>query len=746
MTTLIIVESPAKCKKIVSFLDDSYICEATYGHLREFHSLKQINSQYQIEFSIIPEKQKQVNKLQKIIRNSDNVILATDDDREGEGIAWHVLDLFQLPANTRRIKFNSITKDAIKEALNHPTIVNKELVESQQARQILDVLVGFKISPVLWDEISRNNHLSAGRCQTPALHILYQNHKSIQDKCPEMSFQVAGYFTGKNLKFILNKQFQEQDELVSFFSLCKNKKTLPLNTYKKENQMKQSPKPFITSTLQQSCSNILNISPKETMSICQHLYENGHITYMRTDSYYISPIFQQQCKSYIETKYGKEYCCETYSYFNKNNAQEAHEAIRPTQIESIPSLNGKYKSVYQLIRNQTLKALMSPANMNIYKYTAEVNNEYNFQHSCEEIIFKGWMILDQTENPSYIHFLHALKEISWNKMSGEPQFTNTSLHYTEARLIKELEQKGIGRPSTFSSIVEKLKERKYATKTNIEGHQISCHQYEFEDGKIKKKKFTKQVGNEKNKLVLQPLGVMVIELLMKHFEDLFTYQFTENMENTLDSIAQGEQTKIETCKTYETHIDTLIKSWKKVDKEVIMIDDKHQFIISKNGPVIKHMDGDKVTFKSIIPHFDLQKLKEGKYTIDELIDKSTEERLLGTHKGKNVTLRHGKYGPYVTYGNEKLSVKNIQKSHEDINLIDIIDLLDKDLTETTSSIIRKINDDISVRNGKFGPYIFYKTSSMKKPRFINIKKANIDYMNCEEEEFVRVITSMTSTT
>ena len=742
MTTLLIVESPAKCKKIVSFLDDSFVCEATYGHLREFHSLKHINSQYQIEFSVIPEKKKQVEKLRRAINKSDTVILATDDDREGEGIAWHIQDLFQLPTNTKRITFNSITKDAIKESLSRPTTVNLKLVESQQARQILDLLVGFKISPILWNEISRNNHLSAGRCQTPALHILYQNHKNIQDKHPEMSYQVVGYFTGKNIKFILNKHFQDQDELVSFFSCCKNTSVLPLGVHKIENQMKQPPKPFITSTLQQTCSNILNISPKETMSICQNLYENGHITYMRTDSYYISPIFQQQCKTYIETKYGKEYCCEKYVYFNKNNAQEAHEAIRPTQIANIPTLNGKYKSVYQLIRNQTLKTLMTPAKTNIYKYTAQVNNEYNFQHSCEEIIFQGWMILDHVASTSYLPFLNALKEISWNKMIAEPQFTNTSLHYTEARLIKELEQKGIGRPSTFSSIVEKLKERKYVTKTNIEGHQISCHQYEFEDAKIKKKKFMKQVGNEKNKLVLQPLGVMVIELLMKHFEDLFNYQFTKDMENTLDSIAQGEQTKIETCKTYETHIDTLVTNWKKVDKELIMIDEQHQFIISKNGPVIKHIDGDKVSFKTIIPHFDLQKLKDGKYTIDELIDSSTKERLLGTHKEKNVMLRHGKYGPYVTYGTEKISIKSIQKQHEEIDLIDVIDLLDNNTCEGTNNIIRKINDDISVRKGKFGPYIFYKTLSMKKPKFISIKKANLDYMNCDEEEFTRVITTM----
>ncbi len=726
MKYLILVESPAKCNKILSFLDKNYLCEATYGHLREFKSLKSIDNKFNIKFENIPEKKRQITKIENKIKMCDEVILATDDDREGEGIAWHIIDMFQLPINTKRIKFNSITKDSILHALNTPTKININMVESQQTRQILDILVGFKISPILWNEISRNNNLSAGRCQSPALNILYENYIKNKDALPELSYQPYGYFSGKNIKFILNKNFKNENDLINFLNVCNNLTSYNLNHEIKYNTEKLPPNPFITSSLQQSCSNLFNISPKECMSICQTLYESGHITYMRTDSYYISDKFKSECKKFISEKYGSSYFNDKYSYKNKKGSQEAHEAIRPTNLSVYPSLTGKQEKIYKLIYNQTLKSLMISAIIDVHKFIATVDDDYKFIYTCDYIKRYGWMILLDKEKDDFISYLSNLSNITCNKIIGEATFSNTSLHYSEAKLIKELEDKNIGRPSTFASIVEKLKERKYINKCNTKGNKIKYNSYELYDNKIFKKKEDKLIGIEKNKLIIQPLGIMVNELLIKHFNNIFNYSFTEQMENCLDSIANGNNNKVDTCLEYEKNINNYIKLYNNSEKKKIMIDDNHEFIISKNGPIIKCTLNNEVCFKKIKSDFDIEKLKKGEYSINDIIDESNNERKLGYYKDIEIILKIGKFGNYIEYGDKNISIKTINKEFHEITITDVIDILDN-----KSNILRQISNEISIRNGKFGDYIFYKTDKMKKPKFIPLKKINEDYLNCD---------------
>jgi DNA topoisomerase-1 len=729
MKHLIIVESPAKCNKILSFLDDTYLCEATFGHLRELKSLKNINGEYEIDYTEIPEKKKQIIKLKKQIKSCNEVIIATDDDREGEGIAWHILQMFDLPLSTKRIKFNSITKDAVLHALNNPIQVDMNLVNSQQTRQILDLCVGFKISPILWSEISRKNNLSAGRCQTPALNILYENHQRINNLSQDLSYQVYGLFSSKNIKFTLNKTFDEEKKLFELLQLCHKFPNYNIKHEIRNNVEKIPPKPFITSSLQQSCNNLFNISPKECMSICQKLYESGHITYMRTDSYLLSDKFKEECNKYISTEFGSKYFNNVSSISDKKNSQQAHEAIRPTDIFKVPTLSGKEAKLYTLIRKQTLKSLMNNAILNIHKFIIEIDTVYHFYNNLDEIVFDGWMVLDNIDKENYISYLSNINKITSNKIVGDPTYNNTSLHYTEAKLIKDLEAKNIGRPSTFASIVEKLKERKYVTKTNIDGRKIKANQYELYDNKIHKQNIEKTVGNEKNKLVIQPLGIMVVDTLLKDFQDLFAYNFTETMEHELDLIATGNTNKKDTATLFDNRIDTLITSYNNRTKQKIMIDENHEFIISKNGPVIKCNSGDKIVFKTIIENFDMDKLKRGGYTIDELVDNTITNIHLGIHKEKDIVLKKGKYGIYIEYDGRKISAKSVEKDFEQIIISDIIDLLD----EKQESSYRTITNEISIRSGKFGHYIFYKTLKMKKPKFINLKNFANDYMNCNKE-------------
>lgn len=736
--TLLIVESPAKCGKIEKYLGSGYKCLASFGHICELNGLENIDleNNFKPNFTLMDGKRQQVSKLRTAISKANEVILATDDDREGEAIAWHICNVFKLSvAKTKRIVFHEVTERAIKDAVKRPGLINMNTVYAQHARQILDVLVGYRISPVLWQKISQNTKtgLSAGRCQTPALRLIYDNQCSIDASPGKKVYKTTGYFTSKQLPFILNHNHEDEITMADFLESSAVHDHL-YSCSKPRDVSKKPPVPFTTSGLQQFASNELRMSPKETMRLCQKLYEGGHITYMRTDSTTYSKVFLDTSKKFIEKTYGKPYIGINVDSLAERNTsvvskkgetatQEAHEAIRPTDITVVnvgEEFEGREGKVYELIRRNTLESCMADAKYRSITASLTAPDDYNYRYTSEQVVFPGWKIVAgyETLSPDYA-FLQMIKNksiIDYKSIVSNVTLKDLKQHYTEAKLVHLLEKQGIGRPSTFSSIVEKLQERNYVNKENVKGKTIKCIDYELTDHELIESESDREFGNEKDKMVLQPLGKMVIEFLIDNFDKMFQYEYTKDMEIHLDNIAKGEKSWHELCDECLQQIETLSQGLVE-ERIAIKIDDSHSYIIAKYGPVIKCVKGDKTTFKKVKADIDLDKLRSGEYELKDIIETSLHTSSeLGKHKGTPVTLKTGKYGPYVEWGVTKRSVK-IDKPHEEITLEDVIPILTE---RKNTSIVREIDDHTSIRTGKYGDYIFHKKPTWKKPRFLKL--------------------------
>ena len=759
----VLVESPAKCGKIEKFLGAGYKCMATFGHIRSLDNLNNIDieNNFKPTFTNVPTKSNQIRKLKSFIAQADDVLLAADDDREGEAIAWHVCKLFKLPVNTtKRIIFHEITQTALKQAVQSPTRINMELVRAQQARQILDILVGFKLSPILWSKIQYKTKkgLSAGRCQTPALRLIYDNQVEIDNSPGKKVYNTTGYFTSQNLDFSLDFNHEGEDAMGEFLEESVNHDHM-FSCGKVRNTTKKPPSPFTTSALQQAASNELRYSPKATMDSCQKLYEAGYITYMRTDSTTYSAEFIAKAGKYIIGKYGEEYKHpdieklserkedkkskkKKKSKKDENNAQEAHEAIRPTKIEcesvdESDKLGSREARLYNLIRRNTLESCMANAKYKAVTAKISAPQEHTYKYSCEQVVFPGWKIVGgyEEESPEY-NFLRTMKKqkLDYNKITSKVTMKELKSHYTEARLVQLLEQNGIGRPSTFSSLVDKIQERGYVKKDNIKGKPIKCVDFELEGEMLTENENTRDFGGERNKLIIQPLGLIVIEFLIKHFNPLFDYEYTKNMEDTLDSIAKGDSVWHELCRDCLTQIDNLSEPLGLVDKVTIPIDENHVYMVAKYGPCIKCTKGGKTTFKKVKEGINLTKLKNGEYALEEIIQTKAaakNDNILGKHENSDVVLRNGRYGMYVEWKGNKINI-TIEKDYKDVTLEDVREYL-------VSPIIREITEDASIRVGKYGDYIYYKTTRMKKPRFLHLKKFVGDYKTIDKRELIEWI-------
>lgn len=768
-TTLVIVESPAKCKKIEEYLGTGYKCLASYGHLRELPSLKNIDveNNFAPTYLVINNdiKQRNIEVLRKEIKSAREVILATDDDREGEAIAWHLCELFKLNVQkTKRIIFHEITETAIKAAIENPRTIDMNLVQAQQARQILDVLVGFKVSPVLWKLVAtpkgKDNSLSAGRCQTPALKLVYENQQEINQCRVKQVFNVVGYFTNSNLPFDLTPsgKIDSETEMIDFLSESTDYEHI-YSCSKPEKIEKQPPEPFTTSRLQQVASNELHYSPKETMRLCQILYEGGYITYMRTDSKVYSAEFIADAAEYIEKTYSQQYFngtllssdLEKKSKKTKKKTketivrQEAHEAIRPTNIslQQLPEdMDSKERRMYKLIWTNTLESCMVAATFN--KVSASITAPLNmtYHYSAELIDFPGWKIVENKfnkENKDYL-YLQSIKQnspIPYKKVCSRVSMKGNIMHYTEARLVQLLEEKGIGRPSTFSTLVDKIQERGYVKKEDVPGKEIVCNDYELENGEISEIETKREFGAEKGKLVIQPLGIIVMEFLEKHFTSIFDYKYTSLMEEALDKIAKGELIWFEICAACNQEVDDLIDRVKNETKYEFQIDENNTFVIGKYGPVIKcveEKDGkEEISFKSIKKDIDITKLGNGEYVLDDVVDTTkslNKQYILGEYEGRELVLRKGKYGLYASWGDNSRNLKELgNRPIENIGFEEVVRILDKG-----SNMVREISASASIRRGPKGDYLFYKAPKMKKPQFYDIKSfisdTKEDYKTC----------------
>lgn len=754
MKKLVIVESPAKCEKIEKYLGDGYKVMGSYGHITHLSDLKQIDENYNATFKIIDTKKTQIEKIRKAIKISDEVILATDDDREGEAISWHICQVFKLDIKTtKRIIFHEITKKALLEAIENPTVLNMNLIYAQQGRQILDLIVGYKITPILWKYIvsNTNNSLSAGRCQTPALRLVYDNYKEIKENPGNLSFNTNGYFTKNNIQFNLNHNHTNHSDIKDFLEKSKTFKHM-LSKEKAKESKRNPPVPFTTSILQQTSNTILHISPKETMSLAQKLYESGFITYMRTDSMIYSDEFITSAQEYITNTYDKKYISGIISNkkTKKNKiVQEAHEAIRPTNINliNIPEskeFTNKHRKLYKLIHTNTLESLMLPA---IYKQILvkiSAPDDLIYKYITEINIFEGWQIIQGVNDDKYYQFIINLKEndIKPNSIISKETLKDLKNHYTEAKLVQLLEEKGIGRPSTFSSLIDKIQERGYVKKENINGFKRETIDYILEDNKIIEEKKEKEFGNEKNKLVITQIGILVCEFLLTNFKNLFEYNYTKKMEDELDLIASGKMNYTDLCMNCDKLINELIKNNnlkninnKKDEKLNIKIDDKHTYLIGKNGPIIKYIKEDEsIGFYNVKENIDLDKLKRGEYNLKEIIKENEENKCIGEYKNNLIYLKYGKFGYYLECGELRKSLNNIKINVplKKLCLDDAISILEEK-EKTDNLLVRKINDNLSIRKGKYGDYIFYKTNKMKKPQFLKLNDFDNDYKTCSLE-------------
>jgi DNA topoisomerase-1 len=753
---LIIVESPSKCKKIEGFLGSEYACIASKGHIRTIDGLKSIDTKKTFEpmFSIIEEKQSHVTFMQSIISkfSKSNIILASDDDREGEAIAWHICKVFDLPVETtKRILFHEITKDAICEAVRNPTVINMHLVEAQKARQVLDIIVGYKISPFLWKYLYHNktNSLSAGRCQTPALRLVYDNEKEKKSEI-ETKYKTVGNFSSRNINFDLNYEFSESSQVLDFLEKSKKHNHM-INIGSPKESKKSAPKPFNTSRLLQVASNVLHISPKETMSLCQTLYQGGYITYMRTDSQKYSKEFLDKTKKYIVDEWEKAEYIGNMDVLENKDINNPHEAIRPTNIEvrNINDENGRMNSLYKLIWTNTLESCMSDAKYKNTMITIDAPLNKKYEHLIEIPLFLGWkkvtekMIDTENQNsPSgillYLKTLETTgKPTTYNKIESTIVVRNKHQHYTEASLINTLEELGIGRPSTFATIVDTIQERGYVKRTDLEGDVIKCSEYKLAENTIASLEREKVFGNEKNKLVIQPLGILTIEFLVQHFSKMFSYDYTKTMEDELDTVSSGEQKEwSKICKDCLTEIKELSKPIAKLEKQVYAIDDEHEFVFERFGQYIRTKNEDGTfEYKPVKKDMkiDLEKLKGGGYELDELYEIKND--YLGMYEEKEMYIKNGKFGPYVEWGENKESIKKIEKPLDQITMEDVLEIIGKDKKKDIN-ILRELNTEYSVRRGKFGSYVYYKTAKMTKPEFYNIKKFPGIALSCEPKELI----------
>lgn len=706
MDILVIVESPSKCKRIKDILGQNYNVIASFGHLTELSSLEDINMKTFETFQRpIKSKSRQRVKIKQAIQRSSKIIIATDNDREGEAIGYHICNLYGLPIeSTERIIFNEITHTAINNAILNPTLLNINKINSAITRQIIDLLIGFNISPILCETF--NKKLSAGRCQTPALKITYENQLEINKTKNNLLYKTVGLFTDLNISFELNHKFNIEDkqEIIKFLELSKNYH-YQFQNVKTYESIENTPKPLTTSTLQQISSNLYNFEPKLTMDIAQSLYENGHITYMRTDSTGYSLEFIQNISVFLNKKYGKEFCNQ-----NIPSTKGAHESIRPTYIIENPTLNNdKEMKIYKLIYNHTLQCCMTPyiqLNMDI---EISAPCEYIYKHTVHKPKFLGWKIVNENKkqnllNLSTYNFIQNLKQlqlINYNKIKLSVINSNIPLHMTEARLISLLENKGIGRPSTYSSLIEKIKQRKYVTKTDISGEDIEVTEFILENNLIKPEKSMKTFNKEKNKLVITPLGISVINFL-EQYDKLFNYEYTNQMENNLDLISNGRVTLQDICRDYLKQIDNVLSQQ--------TLDNKNKLITHGNSVVLKKNDGTSFQVDSNI-------------TLENVQDKSIrqiikKDELIGIFENEKMYIKQGKYGEYVEWGKNKKSLKQFKGEKKYENIIEFIFNKQENINLTQNA---------DIRNGKYGPYIYYKTKIMKKPKFYGLD--NFDYKN-----------------
>ncbi len=749
---LLIVESPAKAKTIEKYLGKDFTVRASYGHIRDLPKGKDaidIENGFEPKYEIIADKKAVIKELKKLIKDYETVWLATDEDREGEAISWHLANVLGLDLETtRRIVFNEITKPAIQRAIANPRNINKDLVNAQQARRVLDRIVGFGLSPILWRKVRVG--LSAGRVQSVAVRLIVERERDIMKFSPTASFKVSAIFElggGAQIKAELASKIPTIEDAKAFLESCKGATYTITNLVTKP--AKKSPAaPFTTSTLQQEASRKLSFSVGQTMRVAQILYENGLITYMRTDSVSLSDEALSQAKEVIVDKYGTPYS-RTKKYKNKNSsAQEAHEAIRPTNLSIAKIEEGERneKRLYELIWKRTLASQMADAELEKTTVDIEVStNQAVFKAKGEVLKFDGFLKVyfesrdddddEEEESKGVLPPMNIGQELGLVEMIALERFTRPPARFTEASLVKKLEELGIGRPSTYAPTISTIQKRDYVKKEVREGTSRDSRKLILIADKIEEGIKTEIVGAEKNKLIPTDLGMVVSDFLVRFFPSILDYSFTAKVEEEFDRIADGEMIWRDMIAKFYENFDPLLKHTQENAERAG--GDRELGEDPKTGkPVIARL-GRYGPMVQIGRSDDEEKPKYAKLRADQRLETITLEeamelfklpRVLGEFEEQPVKANIGRYGPYVQLGGLFASLEEEDDPYT-IQFDRAVELIKKKREVEANKIIVKFNDEAQILRGRWGPYIKIHGKNVKIPK--DVAPENLTLEDCE---------------
>ena len=746
---LVIVESPAKAKTIGKFLGEGFKVTSSMGHIRDLEKKDSgidILNNYLPKYIVSDDKKKVVAELRKLTRNAKMVWLASDEDREGEAIAWHLLDELKLdPELTKRIVFHEITRDAIHHAIEHPRAIDLHLVNAQQARRVLDRIVGFEISPVLWKKVKPS--LSAGRVQSVAVRLIVDREREIMAFDATSSFRVTALFravmadgSAAEIKAELSHRFDTEKEALAFLEKCRHAGYSVTDISRKPTRRSPAP-PFTTSTLQQEASRKLGFSVSQTMSVAQKLYESGKITYMRTDSVNLSSMALNTAAARIREMHGEKYVKTRQYKTRSKGAQEAHEAIRPTYIDQ-ENITGtqQEKRLYELIWKRTLASQMADAELEKSVITIAVSTaSEKFLATGEVIIFDGFLkvYMESTDDDTIsqggqvlLPPVEAGTPLEALQVQATERFTQKPFRFTEASLVKRLEELGIGRPSTYAPTITTIQNRNYVVREDRPGKERPYIQLDLSGDTIARHRKTEMAGAEKSKLFPTDIGMVVTDFLTEHFGQIMDYNFTASVEENLDEIAEGKQIWYEVIdrfyRPFHELIGTVLKNSEKTRGERVLGADPESgkqvsVKIGRFGPIaqlgesLSDEESDKPRFASLRAGQHLETI-----TLEEALELFRLPRDLGTFEEKPVTVGVGRFGPYIRHNNKFVSLAKSDDPYT-VTLARAVELIGTKREKEKNAVIRSFpeDEDLRILNGRWGPYISYKKENFRIPKGTN---------------------------
>ena len=741
---LVIVESPAKAKTIEKFLGKDYKVLSSYGHIRDLKTKQfsiDIEHNYAPQYEIPADKKKLVSELKAESKAAEMVWLASDEDREGEAISWHLYEVLGLkPENTRRIVFHEITKTAILHAIETPRSIDMNLVNAQQARRVLDRIVGFQLSPILWRKVKPA--LSAGRVQSVAVRLIVEREREIQDFVSEAAYRVTANFIlpdGKTiLKAELNRRLKTKEEAQAFLKACQQA-TFTIDEISKKPVRKSPASPFTTSTLQQEAARKLGYSVSQTMMIAQRLYESGFITYMRTDSFNLSDLALGTAKEAILESYGEKYYKFRQYHTKSKGAQEAHEAIRPTYIAKA-EIDGtaQERKLYDLIRKRTIACQMADAELERTTISVDISGlKEKFVATGEVVVFDGFLQVyhestdddqEKEQGNTLLPVVHLQDALQLKEATATERFTQRPARYTEATLVRRLEELGIGRPSTYAPTIQTIQNREYVIKGDKEGTERAYSILTLNKKGIQESTKTEMVGADRNKLMPTDIGIVVNDFLMEYFQLVMDYNFTAKVEKEFDAIAEGEENWTKVIDNFYQVFHPVveqtaaIRTEHKVGERQLGIDPKSGkpvFVkIGRFGPVAQigesnaEKDNEKPQFATLLKGQSIETI-----TLEEALKLFELPRTVGEYEGKVVVAAIGRFGPFIRHDGKFVSIPK-DKNPISITLEEAIELIQQKREKDENRFIKKFEEDpeLEILNGRYGPYIAYKGKNYRIPK------------------------------